>query len=131
MIVYLVPLQAMNFRGLYALESRLLTNREAKSKPPSLQSKIHALQAHKLFGVGPKVLTPPMCAQFFKYNSASRVFAPLDTCTFTVTTDAAALNRAYFKNKKAARTTETARARAGASAGGGRDRILRDNGRWK
>jgi hypothetical protein len=95
--------QAMNFRGLYALDSQSLL-KDAQE--------ISQACAHKLCGVGPSVLRPPMCAQLFKYNSASRTFGPLDARSFTVTTDAAALDRAYFKKKRA-----VAGGRAGGNSG--------------
>jgi hypothetical protein len=84
----------MNFRGLYALDAQSLV--KAAQNKDLVQT-----CARKLCGVGPSVLRPPMCAQLFKYNSASRIFGPLDARSFTVTTDAAALDRTYFKKKRA------------------------------
>ena len=51
----------------------------------------------KVHGVGPSVLKIGMILQYYKYSSAQRAFTPLAVKNFTVTTDAVALDRAYFK----------------------------------
>lgn len=76
-IVLLKSAKELKFRALY-------------------ESRTDSDEARRIFSVvssasAPSRLTPDVVAQFFKYSSAKKQFLPVDTRSFTVTTDACAL----------------------------------------
>ena len=55
---------------------------------------------NKVFGKGPNHLTDDMVSQFYRYNSGRKEFAPVATRSFTVRTDAVALDKRYLPRLK-------------------------------
>ncbi|CAN7989514.1 unnamed protein product, partial [Ixodes hexagonus] len=55
----------------------------------------------RLFGVGPRTVTPSMMDLFFKYNSGAKSFSRIHTKHLTVTIDAFTIHNSLWQAKRA------------------------------